>query len=131
MMLTFYIPFLYPGRSPAEQGSLARQHLLQTPYAEFERQIRSQMNEMFGSAGFDAQREIAGIVLNRWGHAYAAPGPGWFFGRDGNPPPHEIVRRPHGRISFGHSELQGNMNMAHAMLEGRRAGLEALERAHA
>ncbi len=131
MMLTFYIPFLFPGRSAAEQGSLARQQLMATPYAEYERQIRSQMQEMFGSSGFDARRDIAGIVLNRWGHAYLAPGPGWFYGRDGNPPPAETIRRPHGRISFGHSELQGNMNMAHAMLEGRRAGLEALERSRA
>ena len=125
-MLTLYIPFLYPGRAAAEQGALARQQLMQTSYAEFERQIRTQLSDMFAAAGFDARRDIAGIVLNRWGHAYHAPGPGWFFGRDGAPPPHEVARRRHGRIAFGHSELQGNMNMGHAMLEGRRAALEAI-----
>jgi hypothetical protein len=52
---------------------------------------------------------------------------GFFFGKNGEPPPHEVVRRPHGRIVFAHSELQGNMNMAHAMLEGKRGALEALE----
>lgn len=126
IMLTLYIPFLFPGRAPAEQGSLGRELLMRTSYAEFERQIRTQLSDMFASAGFDARRDIAGIVLNRWGHAYLAPAPGWFFGRDGAPPPHDVIRRSHGRISFGHSELQGNMNMAHAMMEGRRAGLEAM-----
>ena len=38
------------------------------------------MNDLFGSAGFDARRDIAGIVLNRWGHAYIAPQPGFYFG---------------------------------------------------
>ena len=78
---------------------------------------------MFGAAGFDARRDIAGIVLNRWGHAYFAPAPGFFFGSEDQPAPHEVIRKPHGRIVFAHSELQGNMNMAHAMLEGKRGAL--------
>jgi spermidine dehydrogenase len=127
IVLTFYIPFLDSGVDPAVQGNVARARLLSASYAELERQIRTQMTEMFGAAGFDARRDIAGIVLNRWGHAYFAPPVGFFFGRNGELPPHEIVRRPHGRVVFAHSELQGNMNMAHAMLEGKRGTLQALE----
>jgi spermidine dehydrogenase len=82
---------------------------------------------MFAAAGFDARRDIAGIILNRWGHAYFAPAPGFFFGSADQPAPHEVIRQPHGRIVFAHSELQGNMNMAHAMLEGKRGALQALE----
>jgi spermidine dehydrogenase len=81
---------------------------------------------MFGSAGFDAKRDIAGIVLNRWGHAYCAPQPGFFFGRDGQPAPSEVLRRPHGRIVFAHSELHGLMNMAFGMMEGHRAAAQTL-----
>jgi len=33
--------------------------------------------KMFGAAGFDPGRDIAGIVLNRWGHAYVNAGPGF------------------------------------------------------
>jgi spermidine dehydrogenase len=126
VVLTFYIPFLNPGVDPADQGSVGRAQLLAPSYADFERQLRTLMTEMFGAAGFDARRDIAGIVLNRWGHAYFAPPVGFFFGRNGEPAPHEVIRRPHGRIVFAHSELQGNMNMAHAMLEGKRGALEAL-----
>jgi spermidine dehydrogenase len=127
IVLTFYIPFLNSESDPAVQGSVGRAQLLSASYADFERQLREQMTVMFGSAGFDARRDIAGIVLNRWGHAYFAPAPGWFFGRVGQPPPHDVIRRPHGRVVFAHSELQGNMNMAHAMLEGKRGTLQALE----
>ena len=98
--------------------------MLATSYSDFEQQLRSQLTEMFGSAGFDAQRDIAGIVLNRWGHAYFTPPLGFFFGQ---PAAHELLRKPHGRIVFAHSELQGNMNMAHAMLEGRRGALQAID----
>lgn len=127
IMLTLYIPFLHPGEDMAVQGSLGRQTLLDTSYVDFERQIREQLTAMFGTSGFDAKRDIAGIVLNRWGHAYFAPSPGFFFGKDGQPAPHETIRKGYGRVRFAHSELQGNMNMAHAMLEGRRAAREAIE----
>ncbi len=125
-VLTFYIPFLNPDLVPAAQGPAARARLLSTSYAQFEKQIRTQMSEMFGSAGFDARRDIAGIILNRWGHAFFAPQPGFFLGRDGQPPPHEVLRRPHGRIVFAHSELQGLMSMAYAMREAHRGAGQAL-----
>lgn len=127
IVLTLYIPLLHPEVDPAVQGMAGRAQLLSTSYAEFERQIREQLSEMFAASGFDARRDIAGIVLNRWGHAYFAPGPGFFFGSDDQPAPHEVIRKPHGRIVFAHSELQGNMNMAHAMLEGKRGARQALD----
>jgi hypothetical protein len=40
---------------------------------------------MFARAEFDAKRDIAGIILNRWGHASLNPQPGFFFGKDGKP----------------------------------------------
>jgi spermidine dehydrogenase len=127
IVLTFYIPFLHPEADPAIQGTLGRAELLATSYGDYEHQIRAQMSEMFGSAGFDSRRDIAGIVLNRWGHAYFAPPPGFFFGSSAQPSPLEILRKPHGRVIFAHSELQGNMNMAHAMLEGQRGARQAIE----
>jgi len=128
IVLTFYIPLLHPQVDPAMQGMAGRAQLLATSYADFELQLREQLSDMFASSGFDARRDIAGIVLNRWGHAYFAPCAGFFFGAAGQPPPHEVIRQPHGRVIFAHSELQGNMNMAHAMLEGKRGALQAIAR---
>jgi len=31
------------------------------------------MVKMFSAGGFDPKRDVAGIVLNRWGHAYITP----------------------------------------------------------
>lgn len=125
-VLTFYIPLLDPELAPSAQGPAGRARLLATSYADFELQIRTQLAEMFGSTGFDARRDIAGIILNRWGHAYCAPQPGFFLGRNGHSPPHEVLRQPHGRIVFAHSELQGLMNMAYGMMEAHRGATQAM-----
>jgi spermidine dehydrogenase len=47
---------------------------------------------LFARSGFDAKRDIAGIILNRWGHAYLSPQPGFFFGKNGQPAPGEVIR---------------------------------------
>ena len=78
-----------------------------------------------GDAGFDPANDIAGIILNRWGHAYVNPGPGFMFGRNGAPAPPDVIREPFGRIAIGHSELRGHQNWTGAAGEGRRA-VEAL-----
>ena len=120
-VLTFYVPFITPGEPAAAQGNIGRLQLFSTSYADYERRIVGQMNELFAASGFNAATDIAGIVLNRWGHAYVMPEPGFFFGRNGEPPARAIAARPHGRIGFGHSELQGMQHWGPAAAEGRRA----------
>jgi spermidine dehydrogenase len=126
-VLTFYVPFYYPGRPLAEQGTAGRLALLTTPFADYERRIRAQMTRLFGGAGFDARRDIAGIVLNRWGHAYVNPQPGFYFGREGQKAPRDVLRERHGRIAFGHSELEGHQNWPGAVRNGARAARQVLD----
>jgi spermidine dehydrogenase len=90
-------------------------------------QIRQQLQTMLGDSGFDARRDIAGIVLNRWGHAYLAPQPGFYFGTASAPAPLEVIRKRYGRIAFGHSELSGRQSWGRAAQEGRRALAEVGE----
>ena len=120
-LLTYYVPFVKNGLSLEAQGQAGRTELLSKSFMDYERTIREQMSAMFDHAGFDDRRDIAGIILNRWGHAYVAPGPGFYFGRDGKPAPRDILRKPFGRISFAHSELNGHQNWVSAVEEGRRA----------
>jgi len=127
IVLTFYVPFYYPGQPPSEQGSTGRLELLSRSYSDYERQIREQMTRLFGQAGFDPRRDIAGIILNRWGHAYVNPQPGFYFGKDGGPAARDIIRQRFGRISFGHSELVGHQYWLGAFRESRRACQQALE----
>jgi spermidine dehydrogenase len=125
-VLTFYMGLYSAGKSVAEQGSAGRKRLLETSYADFERLIRRKMTTMFGGAGFDARRDIAGIILNRWGHARVVQPPGFYYGRDGKPSAREIVAKGYGRIAIGHSELGGHQSATGAMAQGQRAALAAL-----
>jgi spermidine dehydrogenase len=126
IVLTFYIAFPQSDMPAAAQGAAARTAMFATSYDDYERRLREQLTAGFAAAGFDARRDIAGIILNRWGHAYLAPQPGFYFDRDGGLPPSDVIRKPHGRITFAHSELLGSMSMAHAMHEAHRAAGQVL-----
>jgi spermidine dehydrogenase len=121
-VLTLKVLYCHPGLPIEEQGNQGRMDLLSTSYREYERTIREQLTEMFAQTGFDARRDIAGIVLNRWGHAYVNPQPGFFFGKDGQPAPREILRAaPFGRIAFANTDLSGTPDHKTAVLEAHRA----------
>jgi spermidine dehydrogenase len=121
-VLALNVAFKYPGFSTEEQGNMGRAELLSTSFSEYERKIREQFTEVFSATGFDARRDIAGIILNRWGHAFLTPQPGFFFGKDGNPAPRDLLRNaPFGRISFANTDLAGFMDHQFAFLEAHRA----------
>ena len=120
-VLSFYIPLYYPDRTAAQQGILGRTELLGTSFADYEKKLRNLLDRLFGASGFDSQRDVAGIILNRWGHAYTCPPPGFFFSRDGKPVVSDVIRQRHGRITFAHAELMGGQFWRGATSEGRRA----------
>jgi spermidine dehydrogenase len=121
-VLTLKILFSKPGLSLEEQTVRGRTELLTTPFRTYEHAIREQLTALFGKAGFNADRDIAGIILNRWGHAYLSPQPGFFFGKDEKPGPGEVLRQqPYGRVAFANSDLSGIMDHRMSILEARRA----------
>ena len=99
-VLTFYVGLYTPGKSAAEQGTLNRAKLLATPYAEYERTlIAPAARASSRRAASTRRRDVAGIILNRWGHARLVQPPGWYYGTDGKPAPREIVAKGFGRIA--------------------------------
>jgi spermidine dehydrogenase len=129
IVMTIKVLFCRPGLSLTEQQSAGRAELLSNSFQDYERKVREQMTEMFAGSGFNAKRDIAGIVLNRWGHAYCSPQPGFFFGKDGHPAPREILRRaPFGRIAFANTDLSGDPGHTTAIAEGQRAAGQLLDR---
>jgi spermidine dehydrogenase len=121
-VLTIKILFSKPGLSIQEQTTRGRMALVTTPFRDYERLIREQMTALFGQSGFDAKRDIAAIVLNRWGHAYLSPQPGFFFGGGGNSAPGEILRQnSYGRVAFANSDLAGIMDHRMSIREAQRA----------
>jgi spermidine dehydrogenase len=121
-VINLKILFSKPGLPIQEQTVKGRMELITTPFREYERQIREQFSMLFGKAGFEAKRDIAGIILNRWGHAYLSPQPGFFFGSQGQAAPGEVLRKGHyGRVAFANSDLAGIMDHRMSILEARRA----------
>jgi spermidine dehydrogenase len=122
VVLTIKVLYPRPGQTAEQQGHMGRAEMISTPFREYERQIRQQLTEMFARSGFDASRDIAGIILNRWGHAYASPAPGFYFGKDGKPAPGDVLRAaPFGRIAFANVDLSGMPDHKSSIIEADRA----------
>jgi spermidine dehydrogenase len=121
-VLSIKVLFAQPGLPIGEQGSRGRAQMLGTSFAQYERAFREQLGDMFAPGGFDPRRDIAGIILNRWGHAYVNPQPGFFFGLSGKPAPRDILRdQPHGRIAFANTDLAGASDHRNSIREADRA----------
>ena len=94
------------GLPPREQWKASRAELQGITFETFERNIREQLDRVLGSGGFDAQRDVAGIIINRWSHAYA-PGsnelydPDWAHRLDA---PWIVGRQQFGRITISNSD---------------------------
>jgi spermidine dehydrogenase len=128
VVLTLKILYAYPGLPTAAQGHKGRAEMISTSFREYERKIRQQFSDMFGGNGFDSRRDIAGIILNRWGHAYLNPQPGFFFGTAGKPAPRDVLRAaPFGRIAFANTDLAGVMDHRCSILEAHRAVRQLLD----
>jgi spermidine dehydrogenase len=127
-VLSIKVLYTYPGQSTEQQGHMGRAELISTPFREYERQIRQQFTDMFARSGFDPARDIAGIILNRWGHAYLSPAPGFFFGKNGKPAAGEVLRAaPFGRIAFANTDLSGVADHRSSIIEADRAVAQLLD----
>jgi spermidine dehydrogenase len=116
-----------PGLPMKDQNRAGRTELLQTPFAQFERNIRDQLGRMLGGAGFDPANDISGITVNRWAHGYAyTPNalfdPAW---KDGEQP-WILGRKPFGRITIANSDAGANAYTDVAIDQGLRAVDEIL-----
>lgn len=100
IVMTMYAAFPRAALPLEAQGADARMELYSTPYAAYEQRIVRQMEAMFAGAGFDARRDVAGIVLNRWGHAFVTPPPGFHFAPEGRIAAADLPKHPIGRIAW-------------------------------
>lgn len=122
VVLTVKILYSYPGQPTEQQGHMGRAQLFSTPFRDYERQLRQQFADMFSRSGFDPKNDIAGIILNRWGHAYLTPPPRFFFGKEGKPAPGDLLRAaPFGRIAFANTDLSGVADHRSSIIEANRA----------
>ncbi len=120
------VPLKEPGQSARDQFRLARHALLETPFSTFERQIREQLTDLFGAHGFDADRDIEAITVNRWAHGYAYEYYGLDDDFDEGSYPHQVGRKQFGRISIANSDSEGYAYVNGAVDAAWRAAQEQL-----
>jgi spermidine dehydrogenase len=108
--------------SAREQHRASRAMLLAMTFEDFEREVRTVLDGMLGSAGFDVQKDILAITVNRWPHGYSYGyldlwDPEWPEGQA----PHEIARRPFGNIAIANADAGANAYTHVAIDEAWRA----------
>jgi spermidine dehydrogenase len=124
-ILSMYRYIHQRGLEPREQMQLGRYEMERKSFEEYEREIRSELNHILGAHGFDAARDIAGIIVNRWGHGYnyfKEPGPKETL----ESPPYRAGRQKLGRISFAGADAGGTPWTQAALVQAFRAVHEQL-----
>ncbi len=127
---------LWMCHSPAPKGTgqqnsrdlyrLGRHRLYQTPFSAYELEVKQQLTAMFGAKGFDADRDIEAITVNRWSHGYSYAyntlfDPKWEEGQT----PHELGRAPIGRISIANSDSEAAAYL-HSAIDAAARAVEEL-----
>jgi spermidine dehydrogenase len=101
----------------------ARGLLYSRSFEDFELHARDELSRMLGAGGFDADRDIAAITVNRWGHGYAyTPQP------LADPPAAgrqvQLSARPLGRIHFAGTDAVWDAYADRAIDSAHRAVAE-------
>ena len=121
-----YVPYFGDIQGP-EQWRAGKRRLLETPFSTFEHHVRDQLDQALGGAGFDAERDITGITVNRWPHGYAySPDLLWepTYGSEEDKPWVQ-GRKPFGRITIANSDAGASADTNSAIAHAYRAVQEA------
>jgi spermidine dehydrogenase len=96
------------GLPARDQFRAGRARLMQMSFADFEDNLHAHLDAMLGPHGFNSQRDIAAITLNRWPHGYAYEYEGLRIPReyDREHGPHIAGRQQLGRISIANSDSE-------------------------
>jgi len=129
--------FRYPhtnnqGLTAKEQYRRARHELMSTSFETIERNVRTQLTSMLGSAGFDPARDIMAITVNRWAHGYAydmyshALFDQLYEHEDDERYPHMRARKPFGLITIANADSAASAMLESAVEQAHRAVTELL-----
>ena len=94
-----------PGAGLASQARAARAQMLAMPFDDYEREVRRVLTSLLGPGGFNAERDILAITVNRWPHGYARDhldleDAAW----NTEPAPEVVGRHRFGRIAIANSD---------------------------
>jgi spermidine dehydrogenase len=116
-----YVP-VGPGTTAREKQRTGSVRLLATSFETFERNIRDQLARILSEGEFDPATDIEAITVNRWPHGYAYEYNSLYdpVGPAGQAP-HEIGRKPFGRIHIANSDAGAFAYTNEAIDQGYRA----------
>ncbi|WP_435212919.1 NAD(P)-binding protein [Luminiphilus sp. nBUS_16] len=100
----------------------SRKKLLAMSFEDFEREVRTVLDDLLGPAGFDVNEDLLAITVNRWPHGYSYEymdlwDPDWAEGEA----PHEIARQTFGAIAIANSDAGASAYTHVAIDEAYRA----------
>jgi spermidine dehydrogenase len=100
----------------------SRAKMLSLDFDDYEREVRTVLDGLLGPAGFDVERDILAITVNRWPHGYAYEylelwDPHWPEGEA----PHEKARQPFGNITIANADASAKAYTHNAIEEAQRA----------
>jgi spermidine dehydrogenase len=101
-----YVP-VEPGHDARTQFIFGRAKLLAMEFADFEREIRDQLDRMLGPGGFSSARDIAAITVNRWSHGYGYVANSLFDPDDYDQLQARAIK-PAGRVTIANSDSGGD-----------------------
>jgi len=123
-----YVPY-FADIQGFEQWRAGRRKLLETPFSGFEQNVKQQLDQALASTGFDADKDIQAITVNRWSHGYAySPDLIWEpeYKSDADKP-WVIGRQSFGRISIANSDAGAKADTQTAIDQAWRAVQEVLK----
>jgi spermidine dehydrogenase len=123
-----HVPHFQEIQGP-QQWRAGRRTLLTTPFETYEHHVRDQLDQALREGGFDAERDIQAITVNRWAHGYSySPGllwePDW---PNDEKKPWVIGRQPFGRIHIANSDAGASADTNTAINQAHRAVQEIIE----
>lgn len=122
-----YVPNLAGSAlSAREQSRKGRAMLLGMSFAEHEKMIREQLQDMLGSAGFNHEEDVMAITVNRWSHGYSYSVNTLFDDEDEADKIIETARQPIGNITIANSDSDWSPYAHSAIEQGIRAVDELL-----
>jgi spermidine dehydrogenase len=112
------------GLNMREQYRAGRARLYSMSFGDFEHEIRDELGRMLGAAGFDFDRDVAAITVNRWPHGYAYTPTPLYDEPQAQARIAALARRRIGRIAIANSDSGWDAYTQVAIDQAHRAVVE-------
>ena len=134
LRMSAYFDVPNQGLNRREQHLAGRNEMLATSFNDFEFMIRDKLTRVLGSSGFDDERDILGITVNRWPHGYSysynplSDSEEWAYTTT-DERPCVVSRQSLGRIAIANADASASPHTDASINEAYRAVSELLEKA--